>query len=321
LTAGLSAVWRAALGLVLCPIAAAAFDLQGHRGARGLAPENTMAAFERALGIGVTTLETDLGVTADGVLVLSHDPMLNPDLTRGPDGRWLTAPGRRIREIKFADLRRYDVGRLNPASQAAGEWPEQVPADGQAVPSFDELARHVAGRPVRLNIETKVRPDRPEETVDPATFARLVAEAVTRHRLEDRTTVQSFDWRTLIEVRKLVPGLRTSCLTTQTERTNTVADREGQASPWTAGLSLASHGGSVPRLVIAAGCSIWSPNWRSLTKAHVEEARRLGLKVVPWTVNRPEDMKSLIVMGVDGLITDYPDRGRRVVREAGLAVD
>jgi glycerophosphoryl diester phosphodiesterase len=116
-----------------------AFDLQGHRGARGLAPENTLAAFARALEIGVTTLETDLAVTKDGVIVLSHDPVLNPDIVRGPDGQWLAAPGPAINSLTLAELKRYDVGRIKPATKYAQQFAGQTPVDGQRIPTLAEL--------------------------------------------------------------------------------------------------------------------------------------------------------------------------------------
>src|SRR5512139_3237479 len=113
---------------------ATAFDLQGHRGARGLAPENTLAAFRTALAIGVTTLETDLAVTRDGVLVISHDPFLNPDLVRTADGRWLETKGPPIRSLTLPELARYDIGRANPRSRYAQQFPSQQPADGERFP-------------------------------------------------------------------------------------------------------------------------------------------------------------------------------------------
>ena len=117
----------------------AAFDVQAHRGGRGLSPENTLAAFRRALSIGVTTLETDLAVTRDGVLVLAHDPHLNPDLVRGPDGRWLAQPGPAIRSLTLAELRRYDIGRVDPSSKYGAQWPQQQAQDGERYPTLDEL--------------------------------------------------------------------------------------------------------------------------------------------------------------------------------------
>jgi glycerophosphoryl diester phosphodiesterase len=296
------------------------FDLQGHRGARGLVAENTLAAFAKALEIGVTTLETDLAVTKDGVLVLSHDPTLNPDIVRGPDGVWLTPPRLAIHALTLAELERYDVGRINPASRYAQTFSRQQPVDGARIPTlaslFDLVAR--SGKPVRFNIETKLSPDKPAETPDADTFARLVVEAVRAAGLAARVTIQSFDWRTLLASRRLAPEIETVCLT----EANTLKDRtEGgvrRPSPWLAGLDPADHGRSVPRLAAATGCGTWSPYFRELDAAAVAEAHRLGLKVVPWTVNDPADLARVIDMGVDGLITDYPDRGREALRLKGL---
>ena len=306
-----------ALGLLLSTRPASAFDLQGHRGARGLAPENTLPAFQRALDLGVTTIETDLALTGDGVLVIAHDPALNPDLTRGADGHWLTVPGPAIRSLKLDEVRRYDVGRLNPTSKYAAQWPQQTPADGARIPTLAELFDLVrtSGKPVRFNLETKLRPDRPDETADPETFAAAVVTAVRRAGMDERVTIQSFDWRTLLAVKRIAPELATACLTIQTERTNNVQGSDGKASPWTAGLDLAAYGNSVPQLVKAAGCRVWSPFWRILTPALVAEAHSAGLHVLPWTVNDPADMSALIQMKVDGLITDYPDRAQTVLKE------
>lgn len=298
------------------------FDLQGHRGARGLAPENTLAAFRKALEIGVTTIETDLGLTRDGVLVLAHDPRLNPDLTRGPDGKWLTGWGAPIRTLSKSELDTFDVGRLNPEGRYVRQWPQQVAADGERIPTWQALAalsRSMGRDKVRFNIETKLAPDRPDETADPQTFARTAVEAIRAEGVVARTTVQSFDWRTLLEVQKLAPEIATACLTIETQNMDTVRRTTGP-SPWHAGLDLAAHGGSLPRLVKAAGCGTWSMFWRNLTPELVKEAKALGLTVLPWTVNDPAEMDRLIDMGVDGLITDYPDRLRSVMAQRGLGL-
>lgn len=299
-----------------------AFDLQGHRGARGLAPENTLAAFAKALEIGVTTLETDLAVTRDGVIVLSHDPVLNPDIVRGPDGQWLAASGPAINSLTLAELERYDVGRIKPGTKYEQTFAAQVPADGQRIPTLAELIELVqrAGKAPRFNIETKLSPDKPGEAPDPETFARLVVEAVRAAGLAQRTTIQSFDWRTLVAARRLAPEIETVCLTYE----KTLQDRSDgdtrRPSPWLAGLDPADYGGSVPRLAKAAGCGTWSPYFRELGPAAVAEAHALGLKVLPWTVNAPQDLVRMIDMGVDGLITDYPDRAREVMAAKGIAL-
>ncbi|HJQ59557.1 MAG TPA: glycerophosphodiester phosphodiesterase [Vineibacter sp.] len=320
--------WALIFGLAVASLAsidawAQGFDLQGHRGARGLAPENTLAGFRKTLEIGVTTLETDLAVTQDGTLVLSHDPLLNPDLTRGPDGKWLAATGPTIRSLTLTQVKSYDVGRLNPDSRYAKQWPEQVAVDGERIPTLAELVELTAaiGKPqVRFNIETKLTPQRPQDTPDPATFAALAIDAVRRQNIAARSTIQSFDWRTLTAIKRQAPDLQTACLTIDSGGMNTVRPDAGGASPWHDGLKATDHGGSVPRLVKAAGCGTWSMFWRNLTPELVAEARALGLKVVPWTVNDRADMARLLDMGVDGLITDYPDRLRAVMAGRGMTL-
>jgi glycerophosphoryl diester phosphodiesterase len=299
---------------------ALAFDVQGHRGARGLAPENTMAAYARATAIGVTTIETDLAVTKDGVLVISHDPFLNPDLVRGPDGRWLTAKGPPIRTLTLAELKQYDIGRVNPESAYAKQFPEQKPSDGERFPTLSQVFEFVktSGKPLRLNIETKITPGNPDETVDAETFAMLVVDAVKTAGFTQRVTIESFDWRTLVHAKTSAPEIETVCLTIESDGMNTVQRSGGRPSPWHAGLDLAAHGGSLPKLVRAAGCGTWSPFWRNVTAELIAEAHGLGLKVLPWTVNNPADMSRLIDMKVDGLISDYPDRLRKAIADKGV---
>ena len=295
---------------------AAAFDLQGHRGARGLAPENTLAGFRVALDLGVTTLETDLAVTKDEVVVISHDPLLNPDLTR-LDGQWIATAGPVIRTLTLADLKRYDIGRLNPASKYAQQYPEQKPVDGERFPTVEEFFA-MAGPDVRFNIEIKTNPTRPDLTLDPERFAELAVAAIRKGKADARSTIQSFDWRGLIAARRLAPEIGTGCLSIESSNFDTVGRTAAQPSPWLGGLDLKAHGGSVPRLAKAAGCAVWSPFWRNVTAENVKDAQALGLKVVPWTVNNPADMAQLIDLGVDGLITDYPDRAKPVLATKGL---
>lgn len=301
---------------------AGAFDLQGHRGARGLAPENTLAGFRKALEIGVSTLELDLAMTRDGVLVVSHDPVLNPDVVRGPDGRWLAAPGPVINTLTLEEVKRYDVGRLNPRSRYAQQLPRQVAVDGERIPTLAEvisLARS-SGKSVRFNIETKLRPDRPAEAPPPDVFAKAVVDFWRSEHIEAIAAVQSFDWRTLVEIKRLAPEIRTVCLTIQQAGFDNVQKGRRGPSPWTAGLDVDELGGSVPRLVERAGCAVWSPFYGEVTADNVREAVALGLEVIPWTVNETVDMVRLIEIGVHGIITDYPDRLRQVMADKKLAL-
>jgi glycerophosphoryl diester phosphodiesterase len=310
-----------AAGSLLAPTALHAFDLQGHRGARGLAPENTLAGFETALSIGVTTLELDLAMTRDAVVVVSHDSLLNPDHTRGPDGKFLAAQGPAIRSLALAELKRYDVGALKPGTSYAATFAGQRAVEGATIPTLAEvfeLARRTKADHVRFNIETKLTPTSGANTADPETFAGAVAAAVREAGLAARVTLQSFDWRTLVVMRRIAPEIERVCLTIDGGSGDTLQRGRPGPSPWTAGLDIDEFGGSVPRLVAAAGCAVWSPNFRNVTAASLAEAGALRLPVIPWTVNERPDMARLIGMGVSGIITDYPDRLRAVMVDKKL---
>jgi len=300
---------------------AAAFDLEGHRGGRGLLPENTLPAFARALSIGVDTLELDTGITSDGVVVISHNRRLDPAITRGPDGKWLTAPGPAIHDLSLAELRRYDVGQINPDAPYARQFPDQVAVPHTPIPTWDELAALVAksaNKTVRFNVETKLSPLAPAETLEPRPFVEALVAALRKSGLANRTMIQSFDWRTLKIVQQTAAEIPTVCLTIERGADANIRRGQTDASPWLAGLKLEDYGGSVPLLVQAAGCRVWSPFFRDMTDASLGEAKSLGLQVVVWTVNEPTDMTALLDRGVDGIITDYPDRLRSVLAARGL---
>ena len=309
------------IGAVLAVLAAAAagaapeFDLQGHRGTRGNAPENTIAAFEKALAIGVTTLEMDAAVTADGVVVVSHDPALNPAITRDASGRWLKGRGPLIRSLTHAQLQAYDVGRLDPASDYAREYPTQQARDGERLPTLAAvfaLVKRLGADHVRFDIETKISPAAPEETLAPEPFVRALLAVIRDAGMTRRVMIQSFDWRTLKLVQQLEPGMPTVYLTIRTANADNLAD-----GSWTGGLLLRDHAGPA-HMVKAAGGAIWSPNQGSLTREDLKVAQQLGLKVIPWTVNDPAVAERFIEWGVDGIISDYPERIREVMARRGL---
>jgi glycerophosphoryl diester phosphodiesterase len=284
------------------------FALQGHRGARGLFPENTIGGFVAAEALGVDAVELDVAVTADGVAVVFHDVALHGDIVRGPDGAWLAGEGPLLRSLTLAELERFDVGRLRPGSRYAAAHAGQVACDGARVPT---LAAVFAATRVRIDAELKTLPDRSEATVLPAEMAERVLAVAASCGALGRLDVRSFDWRGLHHVRACHPEVALTFLTSA----KTVA----QAGLWWDGPVPADHGGSVPRVVaaeVAGAC--WAPEHRSLSEAQVQEARSLGLHVVPWTVNDPADMVRLIAWGVDGICTDRPDLARRVMARSGL---
>lgn len=310
----------AAAMLAACTTAQA-FEAQGHRGARGLAPENTIEGFKVALQTGVTTLELDLGMTKDGVVVVSHDPRLNPDIARGPDGQFLNSHGPAIRSLTFAELQRYDVGRIRPGSPYATRFAEQMGMDGVRIPRLADvfaLVRRSGADHIRFNIETKITPTSGADVADPETFARAVAAEIRAAKLEKRAAVQSFDWRTLAALRAIAPEIERACLTVEESWMDNLERGRPGPSAWTAGLDIDDFGGSAAKLAAAAGCAVWSPYFRNVGEATMADAKATKVKVVPWTVNEPADMERLISMGVDGIITDYPDRLRRVIAARGM---
>ena len=312
--------WAAAMALSACN----SIDLQGHRGARGLLPENTLPAFARALDLGVTTLELDVGLTKDGVLVVAHDPTLNPNLTRNSAGQYLEKAGPALFSMTYGEVARFDVGRIKPGSRYAETFATQAPVDGTSMPRLSDvfaLVKARADQRVRFNIETKLSPEKPGETASPEDFVRRLIEEIRTHGLASRAAIQSFDWRTLQIARQAAPEIALVYLSAQQTWLDTIQAAKDAPSPWTAGVQYAAHG-SVPRMVAAAGSGhrdlTWSPYFGDLTPALLAQARTTDLKVVVWTVNKPEDIERMLDWGVDGIITDYPDRAVAILTRRGI---
>ena len=304
-------------------IARPRFDLQGHRGARGLWPENTLAGFSRTIALGVAAMEFDCLATRDGVIVVTHDTQLNPDCTRDAQGRFLEGAGPPILALSCEELQRYDVGRLRPGSAYAARFPQQQPVDGEKIPRLTDvlnLIRTQGGGRVRASIEVKISPEKPGATLAPEPFVRLLAEALRSTGMEALSNILCFDWRVLAAARTHLPQATIVASTDQQAGNDTVCLRAAVPSPWLGGLDPGRYEQSVPQLVKATGAGLWAPDYLDLTADLVREAQALGLRVVPWTVNDPADMQRLIGFGVDGLISDRPDLLRQVLQEQGLAL-
>ena len=271
-------------------------ELIGHRGARSLFPENTVAGFRAALVIGLRHFEVDIAMTRDGVPVLSHDPYLAPDLTRHPDGRWIRATNLVIHAMDYADLATFDVGRLRPGSRTARRFSRQVAVDGATIPTLDEVLR--LHPDARWTLELKTSPSHPQRTARPEAVAEAVADVADRAGATRRIVVQSFDWRGPRHLRRLRPDLDYAWLTVRGTR----AWRGGQAG--------------LPAKVVAEGGGTWSPHHRELTPRLLEQAKAAGLRVVPWTVNGPADIARLARWEVDGIITDDPLVARAVLQSS-----
>lgn len=331
---------RAALSLAILLIALAApslgqtppqgFDLEAHRGGRNARPENTLAAFRYALDLGVSTLEMDLQVTRDGEVVVSHNAVLEPFLARDPSGRWVDpAHPPLIYGLTLQEVKRYDVGAVNPAYEtywnAHGKFQQASP--GERVPTLAEvfeLVRRHGDTQVRFNLETKLDPRHPERSPDPYTFVSKVLDVVNRHGMRDRVMLQSFDWRTLLECRRLDKRIPLAALTAEQPAwgASGLYREVGKpgCSPWMAGFDIDDFQGNYVRAAKAIHATVVSPAYKEVTPELVAEAHALGQKLVPWTVNDRRDMTRLIDMGVDGIITDDPALLRQVLQEKGIAV-
>jgi glycerophosphoryl diester phosphodiesterase len=250
---------------------AAPIQVHGHRGARAVLPENTIPAFAYAIDQGADAIEMDVVVTNDDVLVISHDPVLNPEICCGPGG------SRVIRELTFAQLRLWDCGSLsNP------RFPNQQPVPGTQIPALEEVFTLANRGNFLFNIEAKLFPRRPELTPTPERFAKLLLHAIDRHNLRPRVIVQSFDFRILIAMHNLASDIRLAALDEEENLCDFVSVARG------------------------AHARIIAPEKGLVTPARVVAAHQAGLQVIPWTANTPQDWDPLLAAGVDAIITDDP---------------
>lgn len=273
------------------------FDLQGHRGAMGMFAENTIPGFLMAIDQGVSTVEFDVVISADEEVVVSHEPWFRSSICLAPDGSEIPedeAENHRIYQLTYEEIRRYDCG-----SQQHPEFPEQQnrsqpkPTMRAAINAMEGYIAEQNLKPINYSIEIKYRPEWENEMVpDPGTFTRLVYEELEELEILERVIIQSFSPAALNVLRDLNQDIQQALLITR-------------------------NGGIVSDDIENLGYTpdIYSPHYLLLTPEMLREASDMGMKVVPWTVNDPEEMINLVEMGVDGLITDYPNHFNEHVRE------
>ncbi len=257
------------------------FDVQGHRGARGLAPENTMAAFETAIELQVTTIELDVVMTRDSVFVVHHDLRLNPKLCSSPDGEPLRR--RPVVELDYSDISDLDCG-----SQRLSKYPDQVLSPGERIPRLEDVLDLAAGAPypVQVSIEIKQPIDEMPQFLEEV-IAILVG-LLREKELEQRAIVQSKWGEVLAEVRKQAPDLGRALVV-----------KSASAKPW----------------VENGTATIVSRKHVHLSRSEVERLQKRGVLVIPWTVNKPQAIQKMMDWGVDGIITDYPDRALALLND------
>lgn len=266
------------------------FDTQGHRGCRGLMPENTIPAMLHAIELGVTTLETDAVITKDGKVVLSHEPFFNHDISTKPDGTPVTAAEERslnIYEMEYAQVRKFDVGlRPHPRFAAQKKMAAYKPLLSEMIDSVENYCRAHKKKPPYYNIETKSQPATDGKYHPrPSEFVELLVAVIKEKKIEDRVMIQSFDPRTLQYLHEQYPSFKTALLIEEYDR-----------KPFAQQLQQL---GFIP--------SIYSPAHTLVTPLLVKQCRDAGIGLVPWTVNDLARIRELRQMGVTGIISDYPD--------------
>ncbi|RYY26413.1 MAG: glycerophosphodiester phosphodiesterase [Chitinophagaceae bacterium] len=272
------------------------FFKEGHRGARGHLPENTIPSMKKAIDLGANVIEVDVYITRDGEVLVAHDPYVNVGISTLPDGKDLNTGNAKTytwHQMNYADIRKIDVGiKGNASFPKQQKTPVYMPLLGELIDSVEAYTAGTGRKPVIYNIEIKANPkfDSIYQPV-PQTIVRKVMEVVQPKKLGNRFYLQSFDKRQIMEVKKSYPGVVTAYLVDA--RSKTPADHIAEL-------------GYTPE--------IYSPHYKLVTPETVSECRKLKMKLVPWTVNTREEIDSLIQMGVDGIITDYPDLLQHISR-------
>ena len=306
------------------------FDLEAHHGGRDVRPENTLYSYAYAIELGATSIECDMQLTKDGQIVMSHNPILNSDITRDENGNYIENNKYDIRLMTVDELKKFDVGVMDPN---CGEYYDlhgktQFTYDAK-IPTLEELMQLIQSygdKNIVLNIETKSYPDPAsagyKNNADPKKFVEVFNNIVKKYDMEDRVVLQSFDWQTLIEMKKLNPNISTSALWQEQPSwgrdSESLRRYEKKKSPWLGGLDIKDYQGNPVKAAHAIGADIISPYYTEISKQDVDEAHSLGMKVVPWTVNNEKDMNMLLDMGVDGIISDKPWLLKQVLEKRNI---
>jgi len=296
-----------------------------HRGGAGLMPENSLAAFRDAVARGCDGAELDVQLSKDGEVVVYHDYRLKPEITRGPGGAYVTKPALRIKDLTLEELRAFDIGRCDLASEYARAHPDVKAVDGERIPTLAAVVdvAQQSRMPFTLFVELKTSFADREISADPVALAEASVAVLKEANYLDRTIFVGFDWSALLHAKKIAPD--TPCWFT------TLAQswfREGTpppeddppsepalqmlrywaatgTSPWASGYDAVKYGNSIQRAIKAAGGDGWFPTFTDIIPHSVAEARDLGLKVGAWTVDEPADMKRML--DLDAVCTDRPD--------------
>jgi glycerophosphoryl diester phosphodiesterase len=266
-------------------------DLQGHRGCRGLMPENTIAAILHSIDLGVTTLEMDVVITKDKKVILSHETFMNPEISTPPMGKQFSSPKDKsynIFQMTYEEVLKWDVGmKIHPKFPSQKKMPAIKPLLSDVIAAVEEYVKANHLKPVNYNIETKCAPSTDGISHPaPDAFVALLVDVITKGNVSKRTTIQSFDKRSLQVLHQTHPSIKTSFL----------IDASNKKTP--------------DELIAELGFrpSFLSPAYALIDEKYVEACKKVKLKLIAWTVNEEKDIEKMASLGVDGIISDYPDR-------------
>ena len=265
------------------------FDQQGHRGARGLMPENTIPSMLKAIELGVTTLEMDLGISKDRQVVVSHDPYFHENITTTPEGRTITkaeAAKLLLYNMNYDSIRKYDVGlRPHPLFPKQEKIAVNKPLLSDLIDASEAYAIQ-KGKTIYYNIEIKSNPSNDRIKHPPVEeFVDLAMQVIQSRNISRKTTIQSFDPRALQVMHKKYSSVKTSLLIEDDDK-RSLKEQLDQL-------------GFIP--------SIYSPHYSLVNEELLKQCHDKNIRVIPWTINNLEEMKRLLKLGVDGIISDYPD--------------
>ena len=283
------------------------FDLQSHRGGRGEYTEQSRKAFEESVKMGVSTLELDIVMAEDGTPVVWHDPVIQDDKCTDTKPATEDDPefpyvGKLVHELNWKQLQTLNCNKV------LKDFPDAKAEEENKLLQLQDVFEIAAADPqMRFNIETKIEAEEPEKSAEPQEFVDAILPVVRANKATSRTTIQSFDWRSLPLVRKAQPDISLALLYS--------AKTWASGSKWTGDVDYDKVGGDVNKAATQLGAEILSPEYKLVTPENVASAHEAGLQVLPWTVNEKPDMQAVIDAKVDGLITDYPTRGMEVLKE------
>ncbi len=276
----------------------------GHRGARGLFPENSMVGFENILKMGVTLIELDVVFSKDKTPIITHDHTINPSTSRDVDGEFVNE-NIKVSSLTVEQIKNYEIGRLDLDSDYGKRFPEQAQLDGIYMPTLQELFEKMQQpefEQMRLMVEIKSEPNYSSQ--DRENIASLVIKQIREANLSNKVLLHSFDWLLLSEFKKKDPKITTSFLTKKGYQNESENYYPSQVFMQDA----AGYSNSVPEKISALGGSVWCPYFKDITRDRLLSARENNLIVVVWTLNELDDIDAMIELGVDAIVTDYPLR-------------